>query len=306
MANLSDRVISGTVPIKDLTKRTKVIPLTDSEVVAGTNLSAVSVKGGHIICYTDSDDNWKAEGTIAMTATFASNTTFNFQINGLKTKSTTNYYQKFNAAVDHATFDRRAEYVNPNSSPANFRFSTRTTFSGTATYLLVDFDIELDEEPTAFTNGNMENAITIDGYIPEASSTESGIVKAGGDIHSEYVVSTPTNIGTTRTELLDYTVLNSGKYQITANCSFSNSQNNTTYMRFFELDLDIESSTIMKAFETLGASEATGIEFAHASINVVVDLVQGDEVEVFASCATDSVGTAYVYSLSIVPMPVVG
>ena len=161
------------VPVVNLFKQTKMIPLTASDITLSTGLSSLSFKSGYVVCRMDSGGNWKATGNVTFTATYATTNSFALTFNSLTAKSTTGYQQPVQASTQAG--DISAAYWITNTTTV--ALETVANISGTDKYTFIDFDVWLQSEPTTYTTAaNMENSQQVAAYIPSASASSAGLV----------------------------------------------------------------------------------------------------------------------------------
>lgn len=158
------------VPYVSVTKRTKSVALSASDVTAGTNLSNISFKAGYITCYADSAGNWFAEGNFSLTADFANASSWVLNIPNLVCKSGTGYYQEISLQSAVGVF------LNIYASGSAFTIESSGNLSGNTKYVFASFKLALNAEPTAYTTANLEGVIAADVYIAPASGASPGIV----------------------------------------------------------------------------------------------------------------------------------
>jgi hypothetical protein len=184
-------------------KRTKLIELDSSDVTASTNLSSLVFKGGNITCYDDGNDKWKAEGTVTFSASFAAAANFVFSMSKLKFKNTSGFFQKYGASADNANFPIRSSYVTPNTSSFTFNITSATGAPATVTFLY-EFDLELEEEPTEYTLGNLIKNPAVG--VEEATTVKRGTIKAAHVIKA----TRSSNLTLTTTTAVAFNAITSG------------------------------------------------------------------------------------------------
>ena len=159
MAKLSDKLIDATVPIRDLTKRTKEVNLTLSNPSTAFN-GTPNAKG---LAYADSNDTWRLVFNITGELT-SGQTSFNFDIDGIVSTSFTQ-----GLTIQFGSTAGQSAILNASDNTI-FAYS-----SVSSTVFRISGDVLLASKPS-WADANLENRATISAYIPEASSTERGII----------------------------------------------------------------------------------------------------------------------------------
>lgn len=168
-AQIGIRGNNAVVPYNAATKRTKQLTLTITSAQSGW--STTRAVG---IVYADSAGTWRLRFNIAgsFTAVGAGALNFACTISNVITAATT---QALAAVFTSATPVMRA-YTSGSDGVLNVRAVDGTGADGVRIF----GDIELSTEPTTLTvAANMEGAVNVDVYVPEASLTVPGIVRVG-------------------------------------------------------------------------------------------------------------------------------
>jgi len=167
MANLSDKVSQGTVPAAELTKRTKVLDENDVTITA-TNLSSYIHS---MVAYADSDDNWRLKFNMELDFSDTVASRSDIKISGATFATRIGLQALIVTAESTATADDARGFIV--GSTNSIVMECDVTRNGCE----ISGDIELASKPT-WADANMENEIAVNAYIPEATSTEAGVVKA--------------------------------------------------------------------------------------------------------------------------------
>jgi len=190
MANLSDKVSQGTIPAAELTKRTKWVDLTLSNTPAGwTNYSA---RGW---AYADSDDNWTLDFSIKSVLTATTTAAQSCDIDGITSKNQTVSHPitSIPNSVETSTYG----FILSNDNTITINHETADNA------FIVWGSIELASKPD-WADDNMENEIAVNAYIPEATSTDAGLLSSYEE-NSFTATLTASSSGTVDTTTCYYT-----------------------------------------------------------------------------------------------------